>query len=126
MKRRRGLFIAGAALLVLALVAVFALRPKNEAIEAKLETAGYYDTVNFAKRVKVPGIYSWGYNDETCMPTTTYSAYNSVTAPKTLSLQLATGHNIVTAQNDRINAWIQEIFKTGKAPAPKEESFADR
>lgn len=92
----------------------------------KLETAGYYDTVNFAKRVKVPGIYSWGYNDETCMPTTTYSAYNSVTAPKTLSLQLATGHNIVPAQNDRINAWIQEIFKTGKAPAPKEESFADR
>jgi cephalosporin-C deacetylase-like acetyl esterase len=60
------------------------------------------------------------------MPTTTYAAYNSITAPKTLSLQLATGHNIVPTQNDRINAWIQEIFRTEKAPPPKEESFADR
>ncbi len=92
----------------------------------KLDTAGYYDVVNFAKRVRVPGIYSWGYNDESCMPTTTYSAYNSVSAEKTLTLQLATGHSIAPAQKARVNAWVQEFFKTGIAPAPKEEAIADR
>jgi cephalosporin-C deacetylase-like acetyl esterase len=99
--------------------------PANRTTD-KLETASYYDVVNFARRVKVPGIYSWGYNDETCMPTSTYAAYNSIAAPKTLTLQLATAHNIMAAQNERFTAWIQEFFQTGKAPAPKEESFADR
>src|SRR5690606_6379584 len=32
--------------------------------KAKLETVGYYDVVNFARQLKVPGLYSWGFNDE--------------------------------------------------------------
>lgn len=76
--------------------------------------------VNFARRVRAPGIYSWGYNDETCMPTTTYAAYNTITAPKTLTLQLETGHFILPAQNERVNAWIREVLKTGQAPEPKQ------
>ncbi|MDB5262699.1 MAG: acetylxylan esterase, partial [Adhaeribacter sp.] len=34
----------------------------------KINTIGYYDVANFAQLVKVPGFYSWGYNDETCPP----------------------------------------------------------
>jgi cephalosporin-C deacetylase-like acetyl esterase len=83
----------------------------------KMETAAYYDTVNFARKVKVPGLYSWGYNDETCAPTSTFAVFNTVTAPKTLTLQIETGHTIVPEQRARVNRWIQEFLKTGKAPA---------
>jgi cephalosporin-C deacetylase-like acetyl esterase len=92
--------------------------PANRTKE-KLETASYYDVVNFARRVKAPGIYSWGYNDETCMPTSTYAAYNTITAPKTLTLQLETGHFILPEQSERVNAWIREVLKTGQAPEAK-------
>jgi cephalosporin-C deacetylase len=83
----------------------------------KMETAAYYDTVNFARKVKVPGLYSWGYNDETCAPTSTFAVFNTITAPKTLTLQIETGHTIVPEQRARVNHWIQEFLKTGKAPA---------
>ncbi len=52
----------------------------NETKE-KLGTMGYYDVVNFAKRPTVPGLYSWGYNDEVCPPTSMFAAYNVIKAP---------------------------------------------
>jgi cephalosporin-C deacetylase len=58
----------------------------------KIATTAYYDTVNFAKRVKVPGFYLWGYNDRTCPPTSMFAAYNVITAPKHLVLALEMGH----------------------------------
>jgi cephalosporin-C deacetylase-like acetyl esterase len=72
----------------------------------KLKTLGYYDVVNFAKRVKVPGFYSWGYNDETCPPTSMYAAYNSITAPKELFLVLETGHWTYPEQNEKMTNWL--------------------
>ena len=72
----------------------------------KLKTLGYYDVVNFAKRVKVPGFYSWGYNDETCPPTSMYAAYNSITAPKELFLALETGHWIYPEQSEKMTNWL--------------------
>lgn len=58
----------------------------------KIETASYYDVVNFAKRIKAPGFYSFGYNDNVCPPTSTFSAYNSVEAPKELVVTPISGH----------------------------------
>lgn len=80
----------------------------------KLETLTYYDTVNFAKRLKVPGIYTWGYNDEVVPPTSSYAAYNSISAPKTLLLGLEMGHANSPEQTDRINDWIEKFLKEGK------------
>jgi len=80
----------------------------------KIETSKYYDTVNFAKRLKVPGIYAWGYNDETVPPTSSYAAYNVITAPKTLLLGLEMGHANSTEQTERINNWIEKSLKEGK------------
>ncbi len=74
----------------------------------KLNTVKYYDVVNFARLLKVPGIYSWGYNDETCPPTSMYSAYNIITAPKTLFLALETGHWTFPEQNEKTNNWMVE------------------
>ena len=82
----------------------------------KIETSKYYDVVNFARRLKVPGIYSWGYNDETCPPTSTYSAFNVISAPKRLVLALETGHGQVKEQVDILNAWMEQFLKTGRVP----------
>lgn len=58
----------------------------------EVETLAYFDVVNFARRVKVPGWYSWGFNDVTCPPTSMYAAYNVIPGPKQLDLYLNTGH----------------------------------
>lgn len=77
---------------------------------AKIATATYYDTVNFARRLKVPGYYTWGYNDDTCPPTSTFAAYNSIRAPKELGVTLELGHNYTTEQWDAIMAWITKTI----------------
>lgn len=64
----------------------------NAITKARLEGARYYDGVNFARRITVSGWYSFGYNDEVVPPTSSYGLYNSVKAPKTLSLYQMTGH----------------------------------
>ena len=64
----------------------------NAITKARLECARYYDGVNFARRITVTGWYSFGYNDEVVPPTSSYGLYNSVKAPKTLSLYQMTGH----------------------------------
>ena len=77
----------------------------------KIETTGYYDVVNFARQVKAPGFYSWGYNDMTCPPTSMFAAYNVVTAPKTLMLAEETGHWYYPEQSEASWTWIMEQLK---------------
>lgn len=91
--------------------------PMSQRTPAKIETTKYYDVVNFARRVKVPGFYTWGFNDETCPPTSMYSAYNVIPGPKKLMLALETGHNTVPEQVVRVDAWLVE-FLTGAPPKP--------
>jgi len=92
-----------------------AFRDKANQTKEKLETASYYDAVNFARRLKVPGIYSWGFNDEVVPPTSSYAAYNTIPAPKKLLLGLEMGHANSEEQTRRINEWIEKFLKEGKA-----------
>jgi cephalosporin-C deacetylase-like acetyl esterase len=48
----------------------------------KIQTLAYYDVVNFAKQITVPVYMTWGYNDNTCPPTTSYIVYNVLNCPK--------------------------------------------
>jgi cephalosporin-C deacetylase-like acetyl esterase len=80
----------------------------------KSETTGYYDVVNFARLVKIPGLYTWGFNDETCPPTSMYAAYNVITAPKSLYLALETGHWTFPEQNEKLNNWLLQKLTEGK------------
>jgi len=82
---------------------------RNE--KAVFETLSYYDVVNFAKRVRVPGFYTWGFNDETCPPTSMYAAYNSVTAPKETALFTETGHWTYPEQRAAMNAWLLDKLR---------------
>jgi cephalosporin-C deacetylase len=85
--------------------------PSIHATPAKITTAQYYDSVNFARRVKVPGFYIWGYNDEVCPPTSTYAAFNVITAPKTLAIQPEQGHTYPAEQWEAINRWVVSVLK---------------
>lgn len=78
----------------------------------KINTVGYYDVVNFARQLKVPGIYTMGFNDETCPPTSMYATYNAITAPKELYVVPQTGHWTFGEQRDKLNDWIVEQLKT--------------
>ena len=92
-------------------------RPGPKPTPEALRTLPYYDVVNFARRVKAPGIYTWGYNDETVPPTSIFSAYNVITAPKAWMLALTTGHNVTPEQTIRLEAWMEEALKSGRMPA---------
>lgn len=77
----------------------------------ELETIGYYDVVNFARRVKAPGFYTWGFNDLTCPPTSMYSAYNVITAPKELHIFQETGHWTFPEQAEKLTMWLTGKLK---------------
>lgn len=74
------------------------------------ETLPYFDVVNFAKRIKVKGFFTWGYNDETCPPTSMYAAFNMIAAPKELAVYQETGHWVYPEQKLKFNEWIISQF----------------
>jgi cephalosporin-C deacetylase-like acetyl esterase len=82
--------------------------PAEPNLEARMAVSRYYDTVNFARLLKVPGFYAWGYNDPACCPTSTFSAYNVITAPKTLEVGRDTGHWLYPWQVDDAHAWLKK------------------
>jgi len=88
--------------------------PAAHTASAKIRTTGYYDVVNFAKRVKAPGYYALGYNDVVCPPTSIYAAYNVITAPKTLLLALEDGHWASGERPELDTLWIEKQLGLGK------------
>jgi cephalosporin-C deacetylase-like acetyl esterase len=50
--------------------------------QANMNTMAYYDVVNFARKVKAKTYMTWGYNDKTCPPTTSYAVWNTLTCEK--------------------------------------------
>ena len=47
-----------------------------------LATMAYYDVVNFARHVTAVTYLTWGYNDITCPPTTSYAVWNTLKCKK--------------------------------------------
>jgi cephalosporin-C deacetylase len=82
----------------------------------KIETSKYYDVVNFARQVKIPGFYSWGFNDTVCPPTSMYAAYNVITAPKQLLLVQDIGHWTYPEQVEKIEAWLSGVLLGDGSP----------
>jgi len=65
--------------------------PENRSAE-KVATTGFYDVVNFARRLRAPISLAWGYNDVVCPPTSMFAAYNVIPAEKELFVELEMGH----------------------------------
>ena len=79
------------------------VKPSNE----EIETLAYFDVVNFARRIKVPGWYSWGFNDDTCPPTSMFAAYNVIPDKKELHLYQEIGHWTYPEQQMESKEWLQ-------------------
>lgn len=89
----------------------------------KMATVPYYDVVNFAKRLRVPGIYTWGFNDEVVTPTSMFAAYNAITAPKRLLLAIETGHRRTPEQEGTMNAWLETLLRGEQPPMTSTSSI---
>ncbi|MES2177085.1 MAG: acetylxylan esterase [Gemmatimonadota bacterium] len=76
------------------------------ALSEKKETIRYYDVINFARLLRVPGIYAFGFNDNTVPPTSSYATYNTITAPKEVIIVPETGHFRVPSQRNPMDAWL--------------------
>ncbi len=76
-----------------------------------VNTTAYYDVVNFARKLTIPGWYTWGFNDNVCPPTSMYAAYNTIKAPKELHKFLETAHWAFPEQWEDANEWLYKMLK---------------
>jgi len=83
---------------------------KSSLTDTTVVTARYYDGVNFARQLKNPVIYSFGYNDKTCGPTTSFASYNAITAPKEIFLAPNTGHWTFVEQQEAYLRFVMKQF----------------
>jgi cephalosporin-C deacetylase-like acetyl esterase len=60
--------------------------------EKQLKTGRYFDAMNFAPRIKVPGLIGIGLIDTTCPPEGIYATINQIKAPKKVVLMPQRGH----------------------------------
>ena len=79
--------------------------------EQAVETLQYFDVVNFARMLKVPTFMSWGYNDDTCSPTSVWAAWNEMTAPKACDITPSSGHWRFPGSQDKCWEWIRNRLK---------------
>ena len=86
------------------------LKDADKVTQKEIETSRYYDMANFARLIKIPGFYSWGFNDETCPPTTAYAVYNTIGAPRELLIVKESGHQYTPEQRVRMDGWLLEKF----------------
>ena len=89
-----------------------------------IAATAYYDTVNFARFVKVPVLMSGGLIDTACPPTTVLSIYNTLPCTKQLDLVPLLGHSqgprFAELRNRFLieHAGIPDPDPTGKAATP--------
>ncbi|MES2594916.1 MAG: acetylxylan esterase [Verrucomicrobiota bacterium] len=70
----------------------------GKANEAELQTARYFDNVNFAQRCHAKGAaVTVGFIDTVCPPTSVYAAYNALTVPKQIHIDTLSGHTSTPA-----------------------------
>lgn len=72
-----------------------------------LNTLAYFDVVNFARYVKAPTYLTWGYNDVTCPPTTSYAVWNTLKCTKESLLTPINEHWTTTETNRGQMDWIK-------------------
>lgn len=76
--------------------------------EQAVETLQYFDVVNFARLLKVPTFMSWGYNDDTCSPTSVWAAWNAITAPKEKDITPSSGHWRFPTSQTKCLEWMKQ------------------
>lgn len=80
-------------------------------LKEKEANAAYYDVVNFARLLKVPVFYGFGYNDTVCPPTTSFAVYNTITTSKTQCIVPEIEHYLYPEMWTKAWEWADTIFK---------------
>ena len=76
-----------------------------------LETVKYYDALNFARFIAVPVMFSFGYNDDVCPPTSMSAAYNIITSSKEQFLAIESAHWVFNEQMEKQKSWLISQLK---------------
>ncbi|MBB3219853.1 acetylxylan esterase [Pseudoduganella umbonata] len=79
---------------------------KDQPIAAKVKTTGYYDTVNFAKRLRSPVLFYAGYNDLVTPPTSTFAVYNVIPSPRQIVIEPEQAHLTSETHQATQQQWI--------------------
>jgi len=87
--------------------------------EAILQASRYFDVVNFAARTNADAIFSVGFIDNTCRPTTVYAAYNTFRGPKRIINKPLMGHEIPKDIQDAFTEMILEHVSRMRATREK-------
>lgn len=84
---------------------------ENPPPPAVVAAVRYYDGVNFAARAKAPGIFTVGFIDTTCPPTSVYAAFNALPAKKEIFHDITAGHTntpaATAAMRDAVRAHLK-------------------
>lgn len=75
-----------------------------------INSVRYYDSVNFASRVKVKSFFSTGFIDTVCAPTTVYAAYNNLSEDKDIYNDVNGGHRGTPSRWQASNQAINEYL----------------
>jgi cephalosporin-C deacetylase len=87
------------------------------------ETSLYFDTVNFAPRIKARSLVSMGFLDNVCPPAGIWTMFNLITGPKEVVPLVEAAHNHQAtkeqqqAYTDRSNAWLAALVKGEQPPS---------
>ena len=81
--------------------------PQQQAVE----TLQYFDVVNFARMLRVPIFMSWGYNDDTCSPTSVWATWNEIKAPKERDITPSSGHWRFPSSQEKCLKWMKSLLK---------------
>ena len=80
-----------------------------------IEAVRYYDAMNFATRIKAPGIITVGFIDTTCPPSSVYAAYNALPGKKEIFNDPPSPHAVTipagAAMKDAIQKHVEEMRK---------------
>ena len=73
-----------------------------------LQTLPYFDVVCFAPYIKAKTLMTWGYNDNTCPPTTSYAVWNLLKCEKESLITPINEHWASDATKQRQVRWVLE------------------
>ena len=86
--------------------------PPGEQSAAKVvEAVRYYDAMNFVTRSKAGAIFTVGFIDTTCPPSSVYAAYNGVKGAKSIHNDTEAGHTNTPKASDSMREAVMEHVK---------------